>query len=188
MQKLSGYINRFIFGEVSPLLYSRGDLIKYQAGCKTLINFIPLIQGPARRRGGTRFIAKTGNGSKPVVLMDFAYSETISYVLEFGDQYLRFFNRGRPVKAGGSVYQIATPWRQEDLFLENGLCALRSVQSADVMYIVCPTRPPQKLSRHGLIDWRSEALPNWARESARARAGEGPHGNATALFRQGAVA
>ena len=184
MQKIAAYINRFTFGEVSPLLCARGDLVKYNAGCKSLVNFIPLLQGPVQRRGGTRFIAKAGNNNQPVVLIDFAFSETISYVLEFGHLYMRIYSQGRPVMNGEVPYQISTPWSQGDLFLSSGIAALRSVQSADVMYIVCPGQPPQKLARHGHIDWRVSALPNWRRDDDGKREEDRPNATAIALFRE----
>ena len=56
-------LNRFTFGETSPYLAARIDLAKHQAGLKRLENFIPLLQGPMKRRGGTRFVARSGNGS-----------------------------------------------------------------------------------------------------------------------------
>lgn len=175
MLKLAASINRFTFGEVSPLLSARGDLAKYGSACQTLVNFIPLLQGPVQRRGGTRFIARTGNGDKPVALLDFAFSETTTYILEVGDGYLRVFYQGAPVMADGQPYQIDTPWRQEDIFLATGLCALKWVQSGDVMYITSPGQPPQKLSRYGHTDWRVEKLPGWGRR---------PNASAIALFRE----
>ncbi len=173
--KLKPILNRFNFGEVSPLLCARGDLAKYAAGCRTLLNFIPLLQGPVQRRGGTRFVARAGNGDQPVALIDFAFSETTTYVIEAGDGYLRFFYQGAPVMSGGQVYQISSPWAQADLFLESGVCALKYVQSGDVMYVVCPNRPPRKLMRHGHTDWRIEPLPGW---------GDRPNPTAIALFRE----
>lgn len=168
-------ISRFTFGEVSPLLSARVDLPKHQAACKTLENFIPLLQGPIQRRGGTRFVARTNNGPNPVALIDFAFSETTAYVIEAGHRYLRFYYQGRPVMNGNVPYQIGTPWNQADLFYDSGICALKWVQSGDVMYIVCPGRPPQKLSRYGHTDWRLAALPGW---------GSRPNATAVALFRE----
>lgn len=179
MLKLASFINRFTFGEVSPLLSARGDLAKYGSACRTLVNFIPLLQGPVQRRGGTRFIARADNGVNPVALLDFAYSETTTYVLEVGNRYMRFYCQGAPVMNGSQPYQITTPWRQEDLFLANGICTLKWVQSGDVMYIVCPGQPPQKLSRYGHTNWRVEALPGW-NTSAKTR----PNASAVALFRE----
>ena len=157
------------------MLSARGDLAKYGSACRTLVNFIPLLQGPVQRRGGTRFIARAGNGGNPVALLGFAYSETTTYVLEVGNRYMRFYSQGAPVMNGSSPYQITTPWRQSDIFLESGICALKWVQSGDVMFIVCPGQPPQKLSRYGHTNWKIETLPGW---------GSRPNATAIALFRE----
>lgn len=186
MVKLGHIINRFTMGEVSPLLAGRVDLAKYPASCKTMLNFIPLLQGPVRRRGGTRFIAQSGNGDQPVALIDFAFSETTTYIVELGDKYARFFYQGAPVMDGAEIYQIETPWSQDDIFRPDGLCALKWVQSGDVMYLVCPTCPPQKLMRYGHTDWRIEALPNWAydEDADESEAEARPNPTAIALWRE----
>ena len=166
---------RFNLGEVSPLVQSRTDLGKYPAGLKRLENFIPLLQGPVRRRGGTRFVAQTGNGGRPVALLRFAFSETTTYIIEAGDGYLRFFHQGAPLMDNGLVYQIASPWSQADLFLDSGVCTLKYVQSGDVMYVVCPGQPPQKIMRFGHTDWRVEPLGGWS---------DRPNAAAVSLFRE----
>ena len=65
-----------------------------------------LPQGGARKRGGTKFIAATrmpesfygGLGAR---LVDFTFSTTQSYVLEFGHGYIRFFkDQGQIYDAG----------------------------------------------------------------------------------------
>lgn len=177
-------INRFNFGEVSPLLCARDDLVKYASACSTLLNFIPLLQGPVRRRGGTRFVAAAANYGRPVVLLEFAFSETTTYILEAGDRYMRFYSQGERVTNGGVPYQIETPWRQADLFLETGVSALKYVQSGDVMYIVCGGQPPQKLSRHGHTDWQIAALAHWAKDDDNSRPEARPNPTAIALFRE----
>ena len=45
-------------GEMSPKIDARADLEKYNYGCRTLENFLPLIYGPIERRPGTKFIHK----------------------------------------------------------------------------------------------------------------------------------
>lgn len=155
-------LGKFNFGETSPLIKARVDHQKYSAGCKVLENFIPLLQGPVQRRGGTRMIAQANNGANPVLLIDFAFSETTSYLLELGNYYMRVYTNGGPVYTSGTtVYQRTTPWAQADLFGANGISSLKWVQSGDTMYIVCPNRAPQKLMRYGPTDWRIEALPGW---------------------------
>jgi len=58
MAKVNKVIQSFGSGELSPLMASRIDQAKYDAGCQTCENFIPLIYGGVKRRPGTEFIAK----------------------------------------------------------------------------------------------------------------------------------
>lgn len=172
-KQLYPLLGKFNFGEVSPLLNARVDLQKYAAGCKKLENFIPLLQGPVQRRGGTRYINESGNSDSPVVLVNFAYSETTSYLLVFGNSYMDVYYNN--VK----IFRLATHWAQNDLFDSRGITRLKWVQSGDIMYIVCPGRAPTKLMRYGHTDWRLQWLPGW-NTGVKSR----PNATAIALFRE----
>lgn len=80
----------FNAGELSPMWAGRVDMAKYGNGCFKLRNYIPLPEGPVRRRGGTRFGAMTKTETDRSWGMPFIFSEDDSYVLEFGDGYIRF--------------------------------------------------------------------------------------------------
>jgi hypothetical protein len=66
-------------------------MAKYGNGCHDLLNFKPLPEGPTKRRDGTIYVGKAKDNAKRVWLQEFIYSATDSYVLEFGDGYIRFF-------------------------------------------------------------------------------------------------
>ena len=145
----------FNAGELSPLLDGRVDQDKYFTGCKTLLNFIPTVQGPARRRGGTRHVGLVKTSAKRTWLADFVFSLGQAYVLEFGDNYLRFWvNRGQ-LLSGPAPYEIASPYTEADLTTAEGTFALRTLQSSDVMWIVHAEGkyPPYRLSRLGATNW-----------------------------------
>lgn len=109
MPKASPIRTSFNAGELSPLMDGRVDVAKYSNGCKVLENFIPTVQGPAVRRGGTRYVAEVKSSANRTWLARFEFSSTQSFVLEFGDQYIRFyFNRGQLQTAGVSPYNSAT--------------------------------------------------------------------------------
>ncbi|MFX6686937.1 hypothetical protein ABTH03_19755, partial [Acinetobacter baumannii] len=79
---------------------------KYFAGCKVVHNFIPTVQGPLVRRGGTRWIGGVRDDAR-AWLVPFEFSQEQSYVLEFGDTYLRFWvNRGQLLDGLGDPYEI----------------------------------------------------------------------------------
>lgn len=156
MPRAKPILTSFNGGELSPLLDGRVDQDKYFTGCKTLTNFIPTVQGPARRRGGTRFVGSVKAAAKRAWLADFVFSVGQAYVLEFGDNYLRFWtNRGQLLDGGGAPYEIATPYPEADLTTAEGTFALRTLQSSDVMWIVHAEGkyPPYRLSRRGATNW-----------------------------------
>ena len=153
MAKASPIQANFNAGEFAPSLEGRIDFPKYNNGCKRLENFIPMIQGPARRRSGTRFVREVKNSNDRTWLIRFEFAETDSYILEFGDQYIRFYTNDGVVLDNGSPYEISTPYTAADLTTSIGTLRLRMVQSADVIYIVHPDYPPKKLSRFGPTNW-----------------------------------
>lgn len=96
MAKTNKIIQSLNAGELSPLMDMRIDQEKYQMGCRTMENFYPLIYGGAERRQGTYFVAEAKDSSVKCRLVDFIYSVDIAYILEFGNQYIRFYtNSGR---------------------------------------------------------------------------------------------
>lgn len=153
MSKASPIQTSFNAGELSPSLDGRVDLGKYGAGCKRLENFLPMIQGPARRRSGTRFVNEVKDSDTRTWLIRFEFSETQAYILEFGDQYIRFYTNHGQVLDGGSAYEIASPYSAADLTSASGTLRLRFVQSGDVVYFVHPEYAVRKLSRFGATNW-----------------------------------
>ncbi len=143
----------FNAGELSPLLKGRPTLDKYRNGCETLENFIPQIQGPARKRPGTRFVAEVKDSADAARLIPFEYSNTQAYVLEFGDLYIRFYLDGGVVESSPGVpYEIVSPYTSAQL------AALEYAQSADVIYITHPEHPPYKLARTSALSWTITAV------------------------------
>lgn len=95
MAKSAPIQNAFNAGELSPLAKGRFDLqAKYQNGCEILENYIPQLLGPARKRTGTRYVGAVKNSLHNVEIIGFEHSTTQAYVLEFGDQYIRFYKDG----------------------------------------------------------------------------------------------
>ena len=90
MSNTLGFI-RFNTGEISALMSGRIDTEEYSGACQVLQNFIPSVQGPVSRRGGTRFVSAVKDSNKKVRLYAFQFSVTQAYLLEFGDKYIRRF-------------------------------------------------------------------------------------------------
>lgn len=152
MPKVTPLQSNFNGGEFSPYLKGRVDADRYKTGLSTCLNFIPTIQGGLTRRPGTMYVADVKDSSKATRLVRFEYSTTQAYIIEFGDQYCRFYMDEGQILSGGSPYEIATPFVEADLF------QLRFVQSADVLYITHPDYTPRKLSRLGHASWTLAGL------------------------------
>lgn len=146
----------FNAGELSPSMAGRVDQDKYFSGSERQFNFLPQLQGPTVRRGGTRDIGPAKSGAAPKgPLIDFVFNTEQSYVLEFGNLYVRFWvNRGL-LLSGGSPYEVVTPYAEADLVTSEGTFALRTLQAGDVMWIVHAEGkyPVYKLSRLGATNW-----------------------------------
>ncbi len=143
----------FNAGELSPLLKGRPSLDKFKNGCEILENFIPQIQGPARKRPGTRFVAEVKDSADATRLLPFEYSISQSYVLEFGDLYVRFYLDGGVVESSPGVpLEVVSPYTSAQVG------SLEYAQSADVVYITHPEHPPYKLARTSALVWTLTAV------------------------------
>jgi len=122
-------------GKLTPKIDARSDIEKYSGGCRILQNAIPLIYGPVERRPGTKYIADVDDHDVKSRMIDFIFSATIAYKLEFGDQTIKIYFEQTLVDT------IDSPYLEADLY------QLQTKQSADVMWIVHNSYAPRKLSR-----------------------------------------
>jgi hypothetical protein len=78
----------FLGGEWSPLVQGRMDDPKYRTGMNVCRNVMPLEEGAASRRPGTRGIAATRNGAYGV-LRAFDFAQANPYLLELTEGHIR---------------------------------------------------------------------------------------------------
>ena len=147
MGRVAVELTNFTGGELSPRLDGRNDLAKYNSGCKTLENMIVYPHGSASRRSGTQFVAEVKDSTKKTRLISFEFSTVQTYILEFGDQYIRFYKDNGQILSGGSPYEISSPYLEAELF------DIKFAQSADTMYICHPNHAPKKITRSGHTNW-----------------------------------
>jgi hypothetical protein len=155
MAKASTIQTSFNAGELSPTLEGRVDLSKYANGCAAMENFIPLVQGGARKRSGTRFVNEVKSSANVTRLIPFEFGTTQAYILEFGASYMRVYKDGGQVLAAPIPpateatipYEISTP------YLAGTLDSIQYAQSADVLYIAHPDWNPRKLVRLADDNW-----------------------------------
>lgn len=148
MTSITPIITNFSGGELSPYMDGRTDLSSYFHSAREAENFLFLPQGPAERRGGTRFIGETKTSVKKARLVPFEFSTEQAYMIEAGDGYFRFYMNGGIIESSPGVpYEVTTP------YLEADLAKLKWCQSADVLYLAHPNHAPRKLSRTGHTSW-----------------------------------
>lgn len=147
MPKASPIQSNFNGGELSPLTYGRVDADRYKIGLERCLNYIPTVQGGLTRRTGTRYVVGTKDDSVARVVA-FNFSTVQSYVLEFGEDYIRICkDYGQVVDGMDDPIEIVTSYQEEDLF---DLCF---IQTANTLYILHPLYPPKKLTRTSDTVW-----------------------------------
>jgi hypothetical protein len=151
--------NNFNSGELSPLLHARNDLQVYANGLSECLNFIPRQQGGLSRRSGTLFVKEVKNNNDRVALFSFSFSNNSKFLLEFGDEYIRFYKDKQAYIVSSVHYEIASPYEKEYLFDENNVCLLTFAQSEDVIYITHKDYRPRKLKHNADNNWTIEEVP-----------------------------
>lgn len=152
MPRVSPIQEDFSTGEVSPLFYGRVSNDRYKTSLQKSFNEVSLLQGPVLNRPGTKYVAATKYPTKKARNMRFEYSTDQAYMLEFGDQYIRFFRNDGQIMSGLSPYEITSPYLEADLF------QIKFTQSADVLYLTHPNYAPRKLSRFSNTSWLLETI------------------------------
>lgn len=137
----------FSGGEITPSLYARVDQSKYQSGLRTCKNMMVMKHGGLKNRPGTEYIIEVKDSSKQVRLIPFIFNNDQTYVLEFGDLYIRFIKDDAQIESGGSPVEVTTPYVDADLR------DLRYVQSGDTITIVHPSYAPRELTRTSDTSW-----------------------------------
>lgn len=87
-------IRSFTGGELSPSLYARVDLAKYQQGARKIKNFFVQKHGGVANRSGGEFICEVKDSTKTIRKIPFIFNSDQTYVLEFGNLYLRIIRNG----------------------------------------------------------------------------------------------
>ena len=91
MARVHPFQTNFTAGELTPKLAGQIDFKKYGNGVEILENMTVFPQGGASRRYGSRFVAEVKDSSKITRLIPFEFNIEQSYILEFGNNYIRFF-------------------------------------------------------------------------------------------------
>jgi hypothetical protein len=87
-------LRSFSGGEIAPALYARVDTAKYATGLRTCRNSMIMRHGGAQNRPGTVFVGEVKDSTKSVRLIPFVFNADQTYMLEFGDLYMRVIRDG----------------------------------------------------------------------------------------------
>jgi hypothetical protein len=145
----------FSRGELSPKTYSRVDLELYEGGAEIVRNLYNVIHGGVRRRSGTRFAGYAREVDDVIRFIPFVFNSTgQAYVLEFGDQYVRFWrDGGQLVDDDGDPYEISCD------YLPDAIEAIQFAQTGDTMFLSHNEYFPQRLVRNDDTDWAISDVP-----------------------------
>jgi hypothetical protein len=90
----------FAGGELSPDMYGRVDLAKYQTGLALCRNAFVLPHGPVENRPGTEFVKEVKNSANAARLIPFTFNFTQTMAIEVGAGYFRFHSQAGTLLAG----------------------------------------------------------------------------------------
>lgn len=158
-------VSGFHAGEFSDLLDGRTDLQQTATGCRKLRNFIPRGTGGAFKRPGFYFAGMQRNNDTPTRLLPFAFNRSVTYRIELGEQFTRFW-RGNALcvhqisapmtgllSQPGEPLVVGTPWTSAEAF------RVQFAQANDVTWLTHESHWPRRLIRYGVEDWRIEEMP-----------------------------
>lgn len=152
MPRLITVQNKFTSGEVSFRIKGRSEIEKYQEGLEIAQNFRVLSQGPIERRNGSFVISRVKEVNDPPRLLRFILSATQSFIMEFGDLYVRFYTQTAQVGDSGAP---GTPFELETIYPISEVFELQFTQSEFSLIITHVNHPQQELvfSGSGADDW-----------------------------------
>ncbi len=139
----------FTGGELSPALYARTDLAKYELGLKTLKNGFVRAEGCVSNRAGLELVCEVKDSSQKVRLIPFSFNTEQTYIIELGNKYARFIKDGAQIiDSDDEIVEIATSYEKDDLF------DIKYAQNADVLTLCHNSYAPVELSRLSHYSWK----------------------------------
>lgn len=138
-------------GVLSPRMYARVSQSIYANSLKSMVGFIPLLQGPAEAAPGTIYVAHAKGAAR---LIPFEFNVTQGYQIEAGPGYFRFFTNDAQIMddLGLAPYEIATPYTAQQVD------ELEWEQSFDALYLFHRDVAPRRLLRTGADTFTLEEL------------------------------
>ena len=124
-------VTNFAGGEVSKKLYGRIDLPVYQNSVSRLENFDVMVQGGITRRCGTERIGILKDSAR---LVPFVVNNALSFIFEFGPEYVRIWKNGVLLKRAGHPIEFL-PTADLPLYKKAELEEVQYAQTHDSLYL-----------------------------------------------------
>jgi hypothetical protein len=93
-------LRSFAAGIIGPELYGRLDLTKFATGLAKCRNWWVLPHGPVQNRPGFGYVLEVKDSTKEVRVVPFSYNTEQTFIIEFGDQYVRWHTNGGTLLEG----------------------------------------------------------------------------------------
>lgn len=107
MAKINLIKNNFTSGELSPQIWMRTDLQQYKNGTKEMFNFLPIVEGGLKRRGGTEALT---TATDAIRILPFIISHSICYLLVFKPNQIDVLDSN-----GILIKNLSTPYTVQDV-------------------------------------------------------------------------
>jgi hypothetical protein len=120
MERKSPIITNFSQGEVDEAFWGRVEMSQYFNSCRIAQNGIVLTLGGFAKRPGTYFVSNSKNNGK-VRLVPFKFSITQEYILEFGNNYIRFYMNDGQIQEAYAAWVTTTAYIPGNLVTQGGL-------------------------------------------------------------------
>jgi len=129
----------FAAGELAPSIFARTDLAAYHQGLATCRNFFVDYRSGVSTRQGSRYVLQALKlGAR---MVPFSVSTAVTYAIEFGDHYCRFYSNGAAVLEAAlavsafnssfpaQVTVPTAPWVAGDVIFLTGLVGVIAANS-----------------------------------------------------------
>lgn len=146
MPRIRPLFNNFTSGEVSPVMSARSDTEQFQKSLKQAKNVLCDSRGGVYSRPGFLFAGEPKSNNE-IRFIPFIVSRDVSYMIEVGPLYFRFWRQDGTQVISGTPVEVVTPYTADEI------ADIQFAQSNDVLYLVVDDRNPRKLTRTSDLVW-----------------------------------
>jgi len=112
----------FEYGEIGSSLFGGARQEVYQQALKTCLNFFVMRHGGVANRAGFEFVTEVKDSSVRTYLLKFVFNEDDAYLLEVGEEYIRFIQDASVVTVGSpDAWLDMTDYEQGGLVVHGGV-------------------------------------------------------------------